>query len=94
MPRYIDIEPYEKHGHACMLYAEEGRRLLQILTSDIPTADVVEVVRCEKCIYYAETKGKDSGKPLGYGQCKRIFGTTAIIGYDDFCSYGERRSDG
>ena len=52
-----------------------------------PTIDAVPVVRCKDCIYY-ET-GKDY---LPY--CNHVDG--GISDYpraDDFCSYGERRSD-
>ena len=53
-----------------------------------------EVVRCGTCIYYAEVKGKDSGKPCGYGSCTKPFHMTGIITNADFCSFGERRADG
>lgn len=91
MPRYIDIEPYEKHGHACMLYAAEGRRLLQTLTSEIPTADVAPVVRCKDCKH--AQFGKNS---FGlYAFCiNDVSGLTQLKNYEnDFCSYGERRND-
>ena len=57
-------------------------------------ADVVEVVRCKDCENFADAKGKDSGKPCGYGQCKLPTGIRGIVCADDFCSFGERREDG
>ena len=58
-----------------------------------PTIDAVPVVRCEKCACFEEATGKDSGKPVGYGRCRRPFGLIGIVSADDFCSYGERRSE-
>lgn len=42
----------------------------------IPTADVVEVVRCKNCFYY---------KP--FGECNN---TGSTVKPDDYCSYGAR----
>ena len=53
--------------------------------------DVVKVVRCKYCKHFTETKGKDSGKPCGYGKCMKPFFIQMIVDADDFCSYGERR---
>ena len=58
-----------------------------------PAADVVPVVRCKDCEHFAEAKGKDSGKPCGYGQCKLPTGVRGIVFADDFCSFGERRGE-
>lgn len=63
--------------------------LLQI--QQVPAADVVPVVRCKDCKWFAECVGKDSGKPCGYGQCTRPLCMRSLIGTDDFCSYGERK---
>ena len=65
--------------------------VIQQNIKDMPTIDAVEVVRCGECEHFAEYKGKDSGKPCGYGQCKRPTGFIGIVFSDDFCSYGERR---
>lgn len=55
--------------------------------------DIVHVVRCEDCKHFADTFGKDSGKPCGYGQCKSISGLRWIVCADDYCSSGERRDE-
>lgn len=62
---------------------------------EIPTADVVEVVRCKDCKWYQE------GNLLAPNKfCFRLEHPTEDrkIGYnyapDDFCSYGEKRSEG
>lgn len=58
-----------------------------------PTVDAVEVVRCKDCKWYkpgdlftdimfCHRLKKENGKPAKYNFCG-----------DDFCSYGERRTD-
>ena len=47
--------------------------------ADIPSADVVEVVRCKDCKYHAEFSSK----------CNKLHLTP--MRPNDFCSYGERR---
>ena len=49
----------------------------------IPSADVVEVVRCKECKSYNTEAYQD-----GYGYCD---GHCSVVQDDDFCSYGERR---
>ena len=51
--------------------------------SKIPTADVVEVVRCKDCEYF--------GKDMGYGKhdCKKYEMPYCLE--TDFCSYGKRK---
>lgn len=52
---------------------------------ELPTADVVEVVRCKDCKnLYADDTGK-----LHWCDCHRMF-----VGLDDFCNYGERKDGG
>lgn len=59
-----------------------------------PTVDAVEVVRCKDCKWYMPGElftdimfchrlKKENGKPAKYNFCE-----------DDFCSYGEKRTDG
>ena len=50
--------------------------------SKTPTVDAVEVVRCGKC------KSRPKGE---YGMCYKLCRQTHE---DDFCSDGERRTDG
>lgn len=61
--------------------------------ADAPTVDAVEVVRCKDCKHWSELNGKDSGKPVGYGDCRNHCGINGIAYGDSFCSYGERRTD-
>ena len=58
---------------------------VMVALDELPVVDAVKVVRCKDCIY-ATAEGGDlyCDGPIG------IFGT---VGFNDFCSYGERRSD-
>lgn len=67
----------------------------------IPTADVVEVVRCKDC-QYAKPYERVDGLTGYYCQHKNstfMYGTNwerlfePVKEADDFCSYGERRAD-
>jgi len=58
-----------------------------VLLEDIrnaPTVDAVEVVRCKNCEYHISD--------VGIGCLCSYFGK--YMRFEDFCSYGERRSDG
>lgn len=52
-----------------------------------PTADVVEVVRCKDCIFYApyELEGCE-----GQGNCSQLIGLEFCVEDDFFCGYGAR----
>lgn len=50
---------------------------LQAIISDIPSADVVEVVRCKDCIHAG-----DRDCPIDWPK-----------NGEDYCSFGERRAD-
>ena len=53
------------------------------LIDTIPTADVVEVVRCKDCRYWQDNNG---GYP--HPECRWIDDETPNA--DDYCSFGER----
>ena len=68
----------------------------------LPTVDAVEVVRCKDCKSaepYTRMDGK-TGFYCKHQKCTLRYGTNwerlymPIKEADDFCSYGERRSDG
>lgn len=61
------------------------RRVLQAIC-DAPTVDAVQVVRCKDCIYW------ESGKSY-VPYCNRFENGLQDCEADDFCSYGERRSE-
>ncbi len=46
---------------------------------EMPTVDAVEVVRCKECKWYKDFDG--------------CFFSTTEVKEDDFCSYGERKTD-
>jgi hypothetical protein len=81
--------------NAGTLYTREAEFLLQkviFLLKNAPAADVVPVVRCKNCKWFADNNGGE-----WYG-CK-MFHVVRITPEDapkpdDFCSYGERRGGG
>lgn len=52
----------------------------------IPTADAVEVVRCENCDYWHR-----SNECFSYGMCKKVWMNRDATFY---CKSGERKTDG
>lgn len=64
------------------------RDLLDLICA-ADTVDAVEVVRCRDCIH--RRNGKDCTNPL---LLSYSWGAIRNVKDDDFCSYGERRSDG
>ena len=65
-----------------------GVEIARDIIKSLPTADVVEVVRCKDCIHYYELE------PV----CLKIYsdGNVSADAWqerkpDDFCSYGERK---
>ena len=69
----------------------DGRMPADIV-NEIPTVDAVEVVRCKDCKHW-----KPITEHIPHMECD-IFCGAYEHGYptnaDDFCSYGERRTDG
>ena len=55
----------------------------------IPTMDAVEVVRCKDCSCWMKDDPSDN-----FGYCINPDGIDNYAKPDDFCSYGERRTDG
>ena len=64
-----------------------------VLVEDIenaPTVDAVEVVRCKDCKYFYRHTQIDTDR----GDCwKYGIANLRVKKIDDFCSYGERRTD-
>ena len=64
---------------------------LQSVIDDMPTADVVSVVRCKDCKYFEI----DEGDELGECKCGYISLSYSGVLYPhrtDFCNYGERKN--
>ena len=76
------------HKTACITANPDMVKKTQHCEHYLPTADVVEVVRCKDCQRcYINSFGKESN--VGVCNKRGIIGTTVQL--DDFCSYGERR---
>lgn len=73
MPRYIDAAPYED-GRIVLNKEDAG-----VPVAEIPSADVVEVVRCKDCRY-------ECGDA-----CLHALGLAAIESPECYCAYGERK---
>lgn len=54
----------------------------------VPTADVVEVVRCKDCVHY--TEGYKDGSEIWSCECKHLKRAVVPVW---FCADGERRED-
>lgn len=66
---------------------------IQMMISDTPTVDAVEVVRCKDCKHYKEFRTKRNKQIMRL--CCRM-GKNDMeysVKPDDFCSYGERSDD-
>lgn len=89
MARYIDADKFikdlqsEYHG----MISDESLKIYKIIhrLDNEPTADVVEVVRCKECKYWINKHG---------GFCQASNALSEVNNENnDFCSYGERRTD-
>lgn len=98
MSRYIDADALtKKFGSLMKRYAAQGRTEVAqdynwvcTVLDAAPTADVVEVVRCRDCAWARKV---DNREPMF--RCVNIcrYGCTQWLDSNDFCSYGERRSE-
>lgn len=87
MSRYVDIEPYESQENfitRVMLVIEDDRSIKSLPTCSIPTADVVNVVRCKDCKHRAMDE-------FGMVYCENIVG--GWVSDDFYCADGERRTE-
>ena len=64
-------------------FMKEYRKSVLRIVEESPTVDAVEVVRCKDCKRYSQS-----------GLCNLYLNVSHQMKPDDFCSYGERRSDG
>ena len=82
------------YGYADVVFADD--------IENAPTVDAVEVVRCKDCMW---SRPKDHREPTDTPrelicQCFKHhhipapWGARMAVNPDDFCSYGERKSDG
>lgn len=59
-------------------------REIEAVLKGVPSADVVEVVRCKDCKFFEHTK-------YGDWWCNNPDGGMGYGNPDDYCSYGERK---
>lgn len=73
------------------IYDGDGNLRCQFDIDDIPTVDAVPV-RCKNCQYYQK-----AGGVFDYDYCTLLYycdGTHREVCEEDFCSYGEEKSNG
>ena len=95
MSRYIDLDALAQQVCVKLCTASNCSNVLKII-HDIPTADVVEVVRCKDCKYqrkhfHADARRKEGGYFIYW--CDLVDGYSHVCLDDDYCSKGERRED-
>ena len=90
----ITVDGFE-HFSGCLSSSEV--RLLETIrdsVSEVPTADVVEVVRCKDCKHsYINSFSAQSGVALCKFWSNRAEGNNLVVQQDDYCSYGERKCE-
>ena len=69
-------------GYLCALLCTEG------MIAGLPTADVVEIMRCKDCEHYKPQPTRNNGKTKYC--CRSAY---VRVNSDDFCSYGERKEE-
>ena len=91
MARYVKAAAV-KSGMVLYGFHSEDQTVAEFVEDILPTADVVEVVRCKDCKYMCHyTDGHLECRLLS--DLKPIPTTYCTMNADDFCSYGERRED-
>ena len=81
MSRYIDADALLDIFKALKWYASYS------IVHGMPTADVVEVVRCRDCRY------RNKVFDFGRGDCMNPKGLKRIVYENNYCCHGKRRED-
>ena len=68
------------------IYPHEQADPTEVVVDYLLDNDVVQVIRCKECLY-----GVDETESEYYLCNRKMLGK---VRHDDFCSYGERRTDG
>lgn len=93
MGRYIDADKLiihkftaqeASHNDMCGAYRQGWNDAIDAVVDNEPTADVVEVVRCQNCKHW---EGEYRNGFWYFEQCSL---NDHVASSDDFCSYGER----
>ena len=90
MKEYIEREALMKIAESIQRNIDPNfpTEAVTVLANFLPTADVVEVVRCKDCVWFAPNNGG-----LWYGCAFDTRHPDDVPKPDDFCSSGERRAD-
>lgn len=100
MPEYIERESLFKFLTGQMIRKQNGafakgfNKGIMVARAAVhnkeitPSADVIEVVRCKNCKHFCPYEGEEHK-----GDCAELVGLESCVYEDDFCSYGERRSN-
>lgn len=67
-------------------------KAVEQVVEDMPTADVVEVVRCKDCERCYEKRTKLNNQLMRF--CMRMDGSEYQVNANDFCSYGTPKERG
>ena len=94
MARYIDADKFIERIKASPAFPNMGfdgcflRNVVIDLLDNMPTADVVEVVRCKDCVWW---EPHVYGSTIGRCENPRNGLANEYSEDDDFCSYVERK---
>ena len=83
---FYPVCPENDGSDGCTIIYKPGKfssSEIEAMLSDLPTADVAEVVRCKDCQYYQDAKINKKGFLICPASGMEIAET-------DYCSYGER----
>ena len=89
MARMIDANEVDYENISC---SQSQLHWLHRIIEMQPTVDAVEVVRCKDCKYWGQDVCSYTGDDESF--CTNPDGLDNYAHPDDFCSYGERRTDG
>lgn len=95
MSRYIDADAIVTKLNSKIINSTTAfiNNVLIGLVNNAPTADVVEVVRCKDCKYWDTRDSKGIQGICLCGEKDFYYGSEFYPFADDYCSYGERRSE-
>ena len=84
------IRPDDPNDERCAVTVATAKRLIRYVLTAAPAADVVPVVRCEKCKYVRAKVNIHTGEQVGVW-C--YLWDEIDIGADDYCSRGKPREE-
>ena len=106
--RLIDADALSKNGWVLERHGVSNTHLQSMSLADVPTIDAVPVVRCIDCKYCVPLERNCELNSTAYKHCslwrgeetknvwhkyQKFYRDYSIVGIDDYCSFGERRTD-